>query len=72
MVLSFASRLTRVERVPSLRSASMERVARSSVKKPISVLMASTSRMAAASVKRPKAAAAVAAAARSHTTGLLS
>ena len=54
IVFSFPSRRTREERVPSLRSASMERTARSSVKKPMSVLMASTSRIAVASVHSPK------------------
>ena len=70
-VFSFPSRRTREERVPSLRSASIERTARSSVKKPISVLTRSTSRMAADSVHSENDAAKAAAPARSQTTGLL-
>ena len=48
------SRRTRVERVPSARSASIERAAFNSVRKPISALSASTTAIAAPSSHSPK------------------
>ena len=57
---------------PSLRKASMDLMARSSVVRPIAVLMASTSTMAMASVQSPNSPAIAAAPASSHTTGPLS
>ena len=64
-------RLTREEREPSQRSASMDLTARSSVTNPMSVLMPSTSRIATASVQSPKAPARAAAPPSSSTTGPL-
>ena len=58
--------------VPSRRSASIERMARRSVQKPIAVLIASTTATAADCCSSPKNAASSMAAASSPTTGLAS
>ena len=68
-ILSSPPRSTREDREPSLRNESMDLTARSSVAKPMPVLMASTSRIAIASVHSWNSAAMAAAAARSQTTG---
>jgi hypothetical protein len=51
---TWPSRRTRAEREPSVRSASMERAALSSVRKPISALSASTTAIALPSCHSPK------------------